>query len=261
MYPVLFEIGSFKIYSYGVMIAIGAIAGVAYMAIRGKKELGLTFDQANTLFLLIFAAAFIGGKLFLFFEEPTHYAKNPGSLLGGRGFVFYGSFLFAIPTMLLFFRKHKLNAYRMLDIMAITTCLVHMFGRVGCFLAGCCYGTQTDSMFGVTYTDPACSAEPLHASLHPTQLYEAVFIAVVMGYLLFLRSRKRFNGQLFLTYLVLYGVGRFLLEYLRGDAARGFVIDNIISHSQLIALIIVAVVLWIYVRWSKQNIVSVPVGK
>jgi phosphatidylglycerol:prolipoprotein diacylglycerol transferase len=178
-------------------------------------------------------------------------------LLGGRGFVFYGSFLLAIPAMLWFFRKHKLNPYRMLDIMAITTCLVHMFGRIGCFMAGCCHGIPTESIFGVTYVDPACSADPLNTPLHPTQLYEAIFIGLVMVYLFYLRGRKKFNGQLFLTYLLLYGIGRFTLEYLRGDLARGFVIENILSHSQFIALIILIVVVVVYVRWSKQNLIPI----
>jgi phosphatidylglycerol---prolipoprotein diacylglyceryl transferase len=258
VYPVLFEIGTIKIYSYGCFIALGAVAGVWYMAVRGKKEMGLTFDQANNLFLLIFAAAFVGGKLFLFFEEPSDYIRNPMKLLGGSGFVFYGSFLLAIPTMLWFFKKNKLNSYRMLDVMAITTCLVHMFGRVGCFMAGCCHGIPTDSALGVTYTDTACSADPLGTPLHPTQLYEAFFIGAVMVYLFYLRDRKKFNGQLFLTYLFLYGIGRFGLEYLRGDLARGFVIDNILSHSQFIALIILAVVVLIYLRWSKQNLIAIP---
>jgi phosphatidylglycerol---prolipoprotein diacylglyceryl transferase len=259
MYPVLFEFGSQKVYSYGCLIALGAIAGVWYMAVRGKKELGLTFEQANNLFLLIFVAAFVGGKLFLFFEDPSDYMNNPMKLLGGRGFVFYGSFLLAIPTMLWFFRKNKLDPYRMLDIMAITTCLVHMFGRIGCFMAGCCHGTPTGSVFGVTYSDPACSADPLNTPLHPTQLYEAIFIGLVMIYLLYLRDRKKFNGQLFLTYLFLYGIGRFVLEYLRGDLARGFVIEDVLSHSQFIALIILGVVAFVYVRWSKQNrIIAAP---
>ena len=67
MHPILFQIGGFNVYTYGFMIAIGAVAGVAYLAIQGKKELGLTFDQANSLFLYIFIAAFVGGKVFLFF--------------------------------------------------------------------------------------------------------------------------------------------------------------------------------------------------
>jgi phosphatidylglycerol:prolipoprotein diacylglycerol transferase len=78
-----------------------------------------------------------------------------------------------------------------------------------------------------------------------------------MVYLFYLRGRKKFNGQLFLTYLLLYGIGRFMLEYLRGDLARGFVIENILSHSQFIALIILFVVVVVYIRWSKQNLIPI----
>ena len=251
MHPILFEIGGITVYSYGFMIAIGAVAGVAYMAIQGKKEVGLTFDQANTLFLFIFLAAFIGGKVFLLFEEPSVYADQPKKLLTGRGFVFYGSFLFAVPTMIWFFRKHKLHPQKMLDIMAITTCLVHMFGRIGCYLAGCCYGKPTDSFFGVVFDDPLCMADPKGIPLHPTQLYEASFILLLMIGLFILRDRRRFYGQLFLTYLLCYAFGRFVLEYFRGDTRRGFIIEDILSHSQFIALLIFAVVAWVYFRWAK----------
>lgn len=262
MHPILFEVGGFTIHSYGLMIALGAIGGIAYMAIRGRKEVGLTFEQANSLFLYLFIAAFVGGKFFLFFESPSSYASNPGKLLTGQGFVFYGSFLFAIPTMLWFFRKQKLPVYQMLDIMAITTCIVHIFGRIGCFMAGCCYGKVTSSQLGVIYTDPACHAEPKHVALHPTQLYEAGFILLVLVVLLFLRSRKNFQGQLFLTYLFLYAGGRFVLEYFRGDVARGFIIKDYVSHSQLIAIIIMVIVAFIYWRWVKTNrIVIKPVKK
>src|SRR6187402_1125382 len=99
MHPVLFEFGNIKVYSYGFMIAIGAVSGIAYMVVRGKKEVGLTFDQANGLFLYIFIAAVVGGKVFLFFEDAPYYSEHPGKLISGSGFVFYGSFLFAIPTM------------------------------------------------------------------------------------------------------------------------------------------------------------------
>lgn len=253
MYPVLFELGGIKIYSYGLMIALGAIAGIVYMAIRGKKELKLTFDQVNSLFILIFIAAFVGGKVFLFFEDVSRYTSNPMQLLAGQGFVFYGSFLFAIPVTLWFFRKHKLPAYQMLDIMAITTCLVHMFGRIGCFMAGCCFGKPTDSFLGVTFTDPACSAEPLNTPLHAAQLYEAFYILMVLIVLIFLRSRKKFHGQLFLTYLMLYAIGRIILEYFRGDLARGFVINNYLSYAQFVALLVIAATLFFYVRLQKRT--------
>jgi phosphatidylglycerol---prolipoprotein diacylglyceryl transferase len=248
MYPVLFDIGNITVYSYGFMIAVGAISGVAYMAYQGKREAGLTFDQANTLFLLIFIAALAGGKVFLFFEDVSYYSQHPASIFKGRGFVFYGSFLFAIPAMLYFFRKHRLHTYAMLDVMAITTCLVHGFGRIGCFLAGCCYGEPTGSLLGVTFTHEACFAKPLGTPLHPTQLYEAVYIFLVMGVLLVIRSRRIFYGQLFLLYLLAYAAGRFVIEFFRGDPGRGYVIDNYISHSQFIAVLIFAIVLVVYLR-------------
>ncbi|HEY9045268.1 MAG TPA: prolipoprotein diacylglyceryl transferase [Ohtaekwangia sp.] len=256
MHPVLFEVGGLTVYSYGFMIALGAIAGVAYMVVRGKQEVGLTFDQANSLFLFIFIAAFVGGKALLFLEDASYYIQHPAKLLAGRGFVFYGSFLFAIPTMFWFFRRNKLPTYAMLDIMAVTTCLVHMFGRIGCFLAGCCYGLPTDSPLGVVYTDPACHANPKNTPLHPTQLYESGYIFLVMLVLLFLRGRRRFYGQLFLTYLLLYAIGRYALEFFRGDIERGFIIKDYLSHSQFIAVAIFVVVLYIYNRWSKRNQLS-----
>lgn len=254
MYPVLFESGAVTLYSYGFMIAIGIVAGMSYLIIAGKKEVGLSFDQANTLFLLIFLAAVVGGKLFLFFEDPGYYLDEPRQLFTGRGFVFYGSFLLAIPTMWWFFKSRKLDPHKMLDVMAITTCLVHMFGRMGCFLAGCCYGRVTESSFGVIYTDPQCYADPLHTPLLPVQLFESVYILIVMIFLLFLKRRKSFDGQLFLSYLILYGAGRIVLEFFRGDTGRGFVFFNQVSHSQLIALCVIAVVTLVYVRRSKQRV-------
>lgn len=257
MHPIVFEVGSFTLYSYGLMIAVGILAGMTYLVVTGKRELGLTVDQANSLFLWIFLAAVVGGKLFLFFEDPAGYIRHPEALLSGRGFVFYGSFLLAIPIMLLFFKRHKLPPYRMLDIMAITTCLVHMFGRIGCFLAGCCYGKPTDAAIAVVFTDPVCFAEPLNTPLYPTQLMEAAYIFAVMIVLLWLKPRRRFYGQLFLSYLMLYAIGRFVLEFFRGDAGRGFVIEGYVSHSQFIALtvaIAVGVIAYIHYRRAPNTL-------
>ena len=254
MHPIIFETGSLTLYSYGFMIALGIVAGITYLIVEGRKETRLTFDGANNLFLWIFLAAVIGGKLFLFLEDPSAYSAHPRQLLTGRGFVFYGSFLLAVPAMWLFFRIHKLPTYRMLDIMAITTCLVHMFGRLGCFLAGCCYGKPTDSMLAVVFTDPACYAEPLNTPLYPTQLMEAALVFVIMIILFRLKRRRRFYGQLFLAYLILYASGRFVLEFFRGDTGRGFIFGEQISHSQFIALCLIMVVAVVYVRWSKVAI-------
>lgn len=256
MHPVLFKAGPFTIYSYGFFIAIGALCGVTYLYWRGKKEASLTYDQVNNLFLMLFAAAFIGGKLFLFFESPSYYLHHPAKLITGSGFVFYGSFLLAVPAMLWFFRKNKLPVYAMLDIMAGVTCLVHMFGRIGCFMAGCCYGKPTTLFFGVVFTDTACQAQPLNTPLFPTQLVEAAYIGMVFIALQVVSRRRLFYGQLFLLYLLLYATGRFLLEYFRGDTGRGFIIEGYLSHAQFIAILLAAVALYLYPKWKKRNTIK-----
>ncbi len=252
MHPILFESGSFTIYSYGFCIAIGALLGFLYMYKQGKKEFSLTFDQSNNLFIILVLAGVIGGKLFLIFEDPSLYLHQPKKLISGSGFVFYGSLLLAIPIMLWYFKKIKVPVLGMLDVMAIVTCIVHGFGRIGCFMAGCCYGIPTDSFLGVIFTDGKCQAEPLNASLHPTQLYEATLILVIMTTLWLFKSKKKFNGQLFLLYLMAYALGRGVLELFRGDIQRGFIIDGILSNSQFISLCIICLSAYFYVKLNRK---------
>lgn len=235
MKPVLFEWNGLAVHSYGLMIALGVILGAWYLEKQGKKEVGMTSNQVTQLIVLLFAAAFIGGKLFLLFERD-HFTIS--DFFSGSGFVFYGSFIFAVPTMLLFFKKHRFPVFRTLDIMAVTTCIVHAFGRVGCFMAGCCYGKPTGTNWGVAFSDPASSAEPLHTLLHPVQLYEAGYILLVGVLLLVIRRYfRRFYGQLFLTYLLLYAIGRSVLETYRGDYVRGYVFGHV-SNAQFTAICI-----------------------
>jgi len=253
MHPILFEIGSLTIYAYGFCIAVGALLGFGYMYWQGKKQFGLTFDQSNNLFVMLVVAGIVGGKFFLIFEDPALYLSNPKKLISGSGFVFYGSLLLAIPIMLWYFKKIKVPVLGMLDVMAVVTCIVHGCGRIGCFMAGCCYGKPTESFFGVTFTNPVCQAEPLHTSLHPTQLYEAIFICILMTGLILLKSRKKFDGQLFLIYLIAYAIGRGVLEIFRGDIERGFVIENILSNSQFISLGVISIAVYFYVRLNRKS--------
>lgn len=266
MHPVLFEFNTpdflngilpntISIYTYGFLIACGALSGFAYTAIQAKKQYGLKIETIQTLIILIIAAAVIGGKFFIIFEDPKLYFSEPSRLFKnfGNGFVFYGSLIFAIPTMLMFFKYHKLPIWGMLDIMAGTTCIVHAFGRMGCFMAGCCYGTPHDGIFSVIFTHPLSNAQPLHAPLHPTQLYSSLMILGILAILMFIKRRKRFDGQLFMTYLMLYAIGRSIIEIFRGDLERGFLIENVLSNSQFYSLLIFTGALIIYIRLAKKS--------
>lgn len=256
MHPILFQIGSITIYTYGFCIAIGAVLAFTYMVWQGKKQFGLSFDSANTLFIILVLSAVIGGKVFFFLEAPSYYIKHVNELFTGSGFVFYGSLLFCIPAMLFFFKKSGLPIWGMLDIMGMVTCIVHGFGRIGCFNAGCCYGTHTDFFLGVIYTNEKCQA-PLGQSLHPVQLYEAGFIFLLLAGLWLFRGKKQFAGQLFLIYLMVYASGRSLLELFRGDEARGYLIEVWLSHSQFISLIVILLSAFVYFRLKgKANLAA-----
>ncbi|MTI21670.1 prolipoprotein diacylglyceryl transferase [Fulvivirga sp. RKSG066] len=262
MYPILFEIPlpeflhgflgeSFTAYSYGFFIVIGALLGVTYVAVQSRKKFDLSLDKVNSLFLLLLLAAFVGGKVFLYFENPAYYNNNMANLLSGKGFVFYGSLLFCIPSMLLFFRYHKLTTLPMLDIMAVTTCIVHAFGRLGCFMAGCCHGIEWHGPLAVVFTNEECLA-PTNIPLHPTQLYSIGLISVILVTLLVIKKNKQFEGQLFLLYLMFYSVGRSIIEIFRGDVSRGYVIDGWLSHSQFISLIILSITIYFYIKLKKR---------
>ena len=154
--------------------------------------------------------------------------------------------------MLWYFKKNQLPVAGMLDIMAVVTCIVHGFGRIGCFNAGCCYGLPTDHFLSVVFTDTACQANPLNVPLHPTQLYEAAFIFSILIFLLIQKKYKRFDGQQFLLYLILYAIGRSVLETLRGDLDRGFVIGDWVSNSQFISLLVILVAIYFYVKLNRK---------
>lgn len=248
---------------YGVLIALGATAGYFYLAKVAKKELGIEAEVIQSLARWVIIAAFVGGKLLFYLEDPAHYFGTPTNMLKNfrTGFVFYGSLIFAIPTVIWFFRKHKLPFWPLMDRIAVTACIVHIFGRMGCFFAGCCYGLPTDVPWGITFTDELSMAKPLHTALHPTQLYEVFLIGSIMLVLLMFKRHKRFEGQLFFIYVALYAFGRSFTEIFRGDIRRGFIIENVLSHSQFISLILIAIVGFFYVRLLKKNKFASPAAE
>ena len=270
MHPVLFEIDTpgflrflfpdtITIYTYGTMIALGALLGFAYTAWQAKKQLNVRYETTNELILFILLFSIIGGKFFVIFEDFKGFLSDPGQLFRNfsSGFVFFGSLLFAIPTMLIFFRARKIPTLPMLDIMAITTCIVHGTGRIGCFMAGCCHGIPYDGFLSVVFTDPMCQADPLNTPLHPTQLYSVGLIYGIMAILLVVSRQKRFNGQIFLLYLILYSAGRMILEMFRGDLSRGYVIQDLLTNSQFISIMVIIVAIYFYYKLYRKQAAKV----
>ena len=225
MHPELFHIGNITIYTYAFLIALGTLVASIYTKWSAMRELGI-FNLSNNFFYLIFIAGFVGGKLFYYLEKPLYFLRNPTLILDNfsGGFVFYGSFITIILMLLWYLKKHKIPVLPMLDILAITTTIVHVIGRMGCFFAGCCYGKPTDSFMGMDF--PRTKG----VLVHPSQLYEIVGLLSIMIILFIVKKKKQFQGQIFLIYIALYAIVRGFLEFFRGDN-RGFIIDGVLSHS------------------------------
>ncbi|WP_299124054.1 prolipoprotein diacylglyceryl transferase family protein [uncultured Winogradskyella sp.] len=228
----LFSIKQITIYSYPFCILIACIIAYRFFIYAQNKCFGEIRLRLNFLFLLIFMA-FIGGKLFLVFDNPMNYMSKVFTLVfyTSSGFVFYGSFISCLISILIVLYKKQLPIFKYLDIIAIVTTILHCIGRLGCFFAGCCYGVPTDSFLGVHFANNHTT------KVHPTQLYEALFIGMLLICLLRTFKTKN-NGTVFTIYIFSYACWRFMLEYLRGDQ-RGYVFNDMLSQSQLIALILI----------------------
>jgi len=253
MYPQLFHFQfpfsshQFTIYTYAFCIVLGTLIAALYTKWSAKKELGI-LNLSNSFFYIIFIAGFVGGKLFFYLERPLHFLGNPKLMLDNfsGGFVFYGSFVTIIPIVIWYLKSSKIPVLPMLDILAITTIIAHSLGRIGCFNAGCCYGTQTDSLLGVVF--PTSN----NVTVHPTQLYEASILIGIALILLYIKNRQQFKGQLFLLYIAMYAVCRTFIELFRGDN-RGSIIENYLSHSQFIALLILITASFFYIKLKTKN--------
>lgn len=246
MHPILFEIpkiefgdwmiGPIPIRMYGLMIGIGFLLALYLSARRAKKE-GIDPDRILDMGVYILFAAIIGSRLLYVLTNLSAFTNNPWEAFAiwKGGLVFYGGVLGAVPVGIWYVRKHGLPVWKTADIVAPYLALGHAFGRLGCFFAGCCYGAPCSSAFGITYTDPH-SLAPLGVPFYPTQLMESGGELLIFAALIFMRRHKKFDGQLFWSYLLFYSVLRFGIEFFRGDAIRGLYFGGVISTSQIIAI-------------------------
>jgi phosphatidylglycerol:prolipoprotein diacylglycerol transferase len=261
VHPILFRIGNFYLATYGLMIALGLSLGILVALNRGKRVQIPTSAILDLVFYSVIGGV-VGGRLLhviVYFDE---FLKSPLEVAFSRaGFVFLGSVIGAVAVAAYIIRRERLDFWKVMDVLITALPLGHVFGRIGCFLAGCCYGRPLDpsgplGFLGVRFPKGIEIAgdviggqawdEHVEAGLLPstadfslpvipTQLIESGANLIIFALLMFFWSRRKFHGQIFLTYLVLYGVERFLVEFLRGDTGRGFFLG--LSTSQLITLI------------------------
>jgi phosphatidylglycerol:prolipoprotein diacylglycerol transferase len=249
MHPILLKIGPITIYSYGVMIALGIITGL-FLARRQARQEEIDPDKIIDISFYLLIAALIGARLMFVLMNFKEYIADPLAILKiwEGGLVFYGGLVPAVVVGIWYIKRLGLPLWQVADILAPSLAIGHAMGRIGCFFAGCCYGGVCDLPWAVTFTDPR-SLAPQGVPLHPSQLYSSLSLFALFAFLIFLRKKKTFPGELFWTYILCYAIGRFLLEFLRNDLRGGF-LGGVLSPAQVIGIPVagISVVMLLYLK-------------
>jgi phosphatidylglycerol:prolipoprotein diacylglycerol transferase len=244
MHPTLFRIGGLAVHTYGVFVALGFLAGI-FIATREARRLGEDPEAVLDMAFWTIAAAIIGSRLFYVFvnwEQFSGHLLDVFKIWRG-GLVFYGGLLAAVPVGLFYLRRHGLHPWVTADAVAPAIAIGQCLGRLGCFSAGCCFGRLAQPPWpAVVFRNPE-SLAPQGLPLIPTQLIDSFLMLVIFATLMVARRWRRFEGQQFWTYLLLFTPERIFLEELRADTYK--TIFGVLSLTQVIsvALFVLAAVM------------------
>ncbi len=236
MHPILFKLGPFTLHTYGALLALGAALGLGLTSRLARRN-HLDGDRVMSLALWVLVAGLAGSRLAYVWMDWPAFVAEPWRVifLWDGGLVFYGGLLGGVIAGPLLARGYGLPLLPMLDAFAPGLVLAQLFGRLGCFAAGCCYGAPwPGGACAVVFGDPQ-SLAPRGVPLHPAQLYAVVKLAAILGILAWLWPRRRFAGQVFFSYGVLHGLGRLLVEQFRGDF-RGIPLTDWLTPTGAFAL-------------------------
>jgi phosphatidylglycerol:prolipoprotein diacylglycerol transferase len=215
MFPTLLKIGPLHIYTYGFFLAL-AFLGAIYVGGREAERLGLSKAAFYDLCFYAVLGALVGSRVLYVLTELPTFTAHPLKIfaLWEGGLIFHGGLVGAFAVAFYYMRRHAMPWRLAFDALALGMPVGQALGRVGCFMAGCCWGKPSNLPWAVTFSNPETLC-PLRVPIHPSQLYEAVLMVGVFGILYWLRTRKRFQGQLMLTYFTLAGAVRFGTEFFR----------------------------------------------
>lgn len=238
----LFTIGKLTIHTYGVMIAIGIVLCVLLGAYRAKR-LGMKSEPVLDIAILCVVCGFLGAKLFFVLISWKQFIQDPLSVLGSSGFVVYGGIIIGVLSAMIYCKIKKLSFFQYFDLLAPSVSLAQACGRIGCFFAGCCYGKETGSVFGIVF--PEGSFAPAGVKLIPTQLISSAGDFAIMAVLILFSRRAKHTGDVGALYLLLYGIGRFLVEFLRTNEQGGI---GVLTTAQIISVVFMCLSVLLFIR-------------
>lgn len=258
MHPVLFEIETLhlRIHVYGLLYALGFLVGLLWIRYESKR-VGLNVEAMSDLFFYILIAGTLTSRLFYVVFEAPELLSKPLEIfkIWKGGLVYYGGVIGAVVAGIVICRKKRLPAWKVFDVYAPGLALGHVLGRLGCFFAGCCYGRQCDphAWYAVVFPDTEHGIAPPGIALYPSQVMESIGDLLIFAVLVVFRRHKTFDGQVFMLYVISYGVLRSTIELFRNDESRNFVIPGLFSSAQGISLLAIVGVISVWM-WRKKHI-------
>ena len=252
MCEIAFTLGPLTIRWYGVMAALGFLTALFVINLK-RKYAGMTPSQVADFMLLIVISGIVGSRVFYVIEFWGQFKYDLAEIfrIDHGGLVFYGGFICAVISIIVYCVRLKFSIVKVMDIAVPGLAFGHAMGRIGCFLNGCCYGTPTKLPWGVLY--PAGSAPAMKyqgVPIHPVQLYEAGG-NIIIGSILFYLAGKLKPGQNLSLYLFFYGTFRFLNEFARGDHTDFFM--GLLTPAQTIGLFLIGTGICLFFYFGKRK--------
>ncbi|MBN2301226.1 MAG: prolipoprotein diacylglyceryl transferase [Lentisphaerae bacterium] len=259
MHPIVLNIGSLKITSYGVMLALGLLVGFGVGSMLARKR-GWGVNFCSDFLFWMIVAGVLGARLAYVISDYRYFLEHPLEIIrvDKGGLIYYGGFVGACSSIYLFAKSRRESPLALYDLALAVTPLVHMFGRVGCFLNGCCFGRSYDGPLCVRFPHGSLAwAEQWRAQLlppesyygaslcvYPVQLYEAGLNLALFFFLMWVYSRNKRNGVVAGLYLIGYPTIRFFMEFLRGDERMRWFGYTVAQDVSMLLFLLGCIILW-----------------
>lgn len=258
MPPFLVETNFFPLIIFGFFIAVSFVVSIILVKDESRRT-GCNPDRMQDLCFWLLVAAIIGSRLSYVVANPSEFVSDPLEIfrIWNGGIVYYGGISAALIISIVFINKTSMPLGRTFDTLTPAIAVGHLFGWLGCFFSGCCWGSTADLPWLVKFAHQDVFASP-PAPAHPTSLYLAASHLAILGVLLFFKPRRRFSGQKFWLYALLYGISRFLIEALLGNNGEPAAGNLFVQPVTSLAVAITALLMLIYLNRNSKKRVAVP---
>jgi len=241
MYPIIFQFGPIRIYSYGVAVACAFIVATFLSRKQAQRE-NIDPEKILNLSICLVVAGVLGARALYVLQNLNFYIHNPLEILmlHKGGLSFYGGFIVSVISALIFLNLQKLPILKTLSLVSPYLALAQAIGRVGCFLNGCCYGKPTSSLLSVYFPGESIAR-------HPVQIYSSLVLLLIFVTLRLFKAKKTKEadeGEVFFLYCLLYSVGRFFIEYMRADNSPIFAKLTLHQVISMVIFFIFSLVWW-----------------